>query len=606
MTATRAARHARRLHAGRLAVAVIGALALTSLVGASRATAEESWTIERFHSDITIQADGKLFVVETIDVDFGAVGRHGIYRDIPVRFRRPDDTERVYGLTIDFVTDGGGKRLPVERSERGPYERLRIGDGGRTVTGRQSYRIAYRVQDAIDGSPDVDSLFWNVNGATWPVASRTVSAKVLLTARGVQSAACFQGVPDSVEPCSLQEDGDRVEYRASRSLAPGERLAVSVGVRKGLLPEPKVAIQGKTRDFGEYFELSPVSAVSTLLVLVGGFALVARTSLRGGRDLWYSRMHYRDALPLRWAARLFGRDEVAPEPEPPEEMRPAQIGLLLDERLDARDLTATLVDLASRRYIAIAEVPGGDGRDVDWLIAKNRRDNVGLQPYEEAILAGLFREADELRLSRLPEKFVEALWMAEDALLEDVVKQGLFRAKPVLVRLVWLGIGLAALIGGFLLMHLLGRMAGAGLVGVAGLLLGVALIVGNPLLPRRSALGSELFRRALGFRQALDAVDPVSTGAEVFTQYLPYAIVYGSAQKWARAFRSIDTSAAIATWYATASPVSSAGLSLSLQSFAAHLITSVAALRRPTGGPVLPTIIRLLGRGSWRGGSTRW
>ena len=37
--------------------------------------------------------------------------------------------------------------------------------------------------------------------------------------------------------------------------------------------------------------------------------------------------------------------------------------------------------------------------------------------------------------------------------------------------------------------------------------------------------------------------------ANIFAEYLPYAIVFGSVHKWANAFRDIDTKQATAGWY---------------------------------------------------------
>ncbi len=48
---------------------------------------------------------------------------------------------------------------------------------------------------------------------------------------------------------------------------------------------------------------------------------------------------------------LFASDPIAVEFEPPDKLKPAQIGLLLDERADTLDVTATIVELAVRGYL---------------------------------------------------------------------------------------------------------------------------------------------------------------------------------------------------------------------------------------------------------------
>ena len=56
---------------------------------------------------------------------------------------------------------------------------------------------------------------------------------------------------------------------------------------------------------------------------------------------------------------------------PPDGLRPAQLGVLVDERADPVDVTATIVDLAVRGYLTIEEIPkhGWRGKP-DWTLTK--------------------------------------------------------------------------------------------------------------------------------------------------------------------------------------------------------------------------------------------
>src|SRR3989304_7164671 len=66
------------------------------------------FTINRFHSDIMINEDSSIIVKETIDVEFHQQ-RHGIYREIPFKYR--DDFGKVITTPtrVLSVTDGSGK-----------------------------------------------------------------------------------------------------------------------------------------------------------------------------------------------------------------------------------------------------------------------------------------------------------------------------------------------------------------------------------------------------------------------------------------------------------------------------------------------------------------
>src|SRR5438445_4135838 len=64
--------------------------------------------------------------------------------------------------------------------------------------------------------------------------------------------------------------------------------------------------------------------------------------------------------------------------------------------------------------------------------------------------------------------------------------------------------------------------------------------------------------------------------AEIFTQLLPYAIVFGCVTRWAKAFEGIDTSASN-NWYVGNTPFQAAILSSSLQSMNSSISSAISA-----------------------------
>src|SRR5262249_31439582 len=51
-----------------------------------------------------------------------------------------------------------------------------------------------------------------------------------------------------------------------------------------------------------------------------------------------------------------GQGTIVVNYEPPDGMTPAEVGTLIDERVDLRDISAMIIDLAVRGYLKIAEV----------------------------------------------------------------------------------------------------------------------------------------------------------------------------------------------------------------------------------------------------------
>src|SRR5205814_8273658 len=137
------------------------------------------------------------------------------------------------------------------------------------------------------------------------------------------------------------------------------------------------------------FAISPLTVVLALLVLIGGVGLVVLNWLAHGRDREYLTQYYLTKDPRERAAPVFAHEPVAVEFEPPQGMRPAELGLILDESADPKDVTASIVDLAVRGYLTITDIPELFGRH-DWQLTQKSGDVSKLLPYEKTLLDGLF------------------------------------------------------------------------------------------------------------------------------------------------------------------------------------------------------------------------
>jgi uncharacterized protein (TIGR04222 family) len=244
---------------------------------------------------------------------------------------------------------------------------------------------------------------------------------------------------------------------------------------------------------------------------------------------------------------------------PPDDVRPGQVGTLIDERANTLDVTATIVDLAGRGFLMIRELPKeGWFAKPDWELVRLERDEAELVPYERTLLHGLFRDGTEVSLSSLRTTFAGRLEKVEDQLYVDAVKRGWFRLRPDRVRSRWhlIGVGIFVLAVG--LAFVLARWTHLGLVGIAAVVVGVVFVVGASRMPARTAKGTAMLRRIRGFRTVIETADThLSRWAEqenVFTRFLPYAIVFGCTEKWAKAFEQIGAPEQDTSWYVSSRP----------------------------------------------------
>jgi hypothetical protein len=261
-----------------------------------------------------------------------------------------------------------------------------------------------------------------------------------------------------------------------------------------------------------------------------------------------------------------GRDpkterSIAVEYEPPEvagkPLTPAQIGALVDETLDPRDLTASIIGLANKGYIELRGLDsGGDYPYVagdDFDLAKLKEPDDRLTDFERSLMVEVFpAEKMERKVSALKNKFYERLPALRDALWGELVKRGFFTANPVTIRRRYRLIGTWVLILGVVILFF-GTPYAEWKAFAAGGLSGVVILAFANTMPARTRKGAEARLRVLGFREFMDRADKdriKRMGQAVFYEYLPYAIALDVVDHWADLFEDMVTE--MPSWYVTA------------------------------------------------------
>ena len=566
--------------AGRILLVSV-AVALAMFAAARPVSADEGWVITSFQSHITVNRDSTLAIIETIRVNF-ATEHHGIFRTIPLRYRYDDNHDRYYNLRVESVTDGT-KDVPYDAYVESDNEVIKTGDPNVTVSGDQVYVIQYTVEGAMNSFSDHDELFWNVDGSLWPVTKESVTAHVTTPAGAWTELACYQGPTGSREACPTSAQDNFLTFSSTRPLAAGEQMSIAVKFVKGAVDVPAPMLEDRMRFFPDgAFDLNPFTIGAFALTLLLGLGLVGRNWWLHGRDREYLTQYYLTNDPRQRTEPLFEHVPVAVEFGPPQNMRPAELGLILDESADPKDVTATIVDLAVRGHITITELP----QVKDWELIRKGAPVSELMPYEKTILDGMFIGLNKMRLSELKIFFRPALTKAESEIYGDAVSRGLFTSNPHLARMGWGCAGVAVLGAGVALTVMLGRAFGWGLIGVAIALVGLALVATFPAMPQRTAAGRDLMQHTLGFRLYMTTAEKYreqfAAKAGIFNELLPYAIVFGCVALWARAFEGIDTSATN-NWYYGTGPFQAALLASSLQSMNTSISSAISYVPPSSG-----------------------
>ncbi|MFA0751854.1 MAG: hypothetical protein SLRJCFUN_002257 [Candidatus Fervidibacter sp.] len=494
--------------------------------------------IADYRIQIDLHADSTLMVTETIAVNFGQVLRHGIYRKIPYRY-----TRKVRGIPLRYnlrmrlqsVTDANGQALPVKVWREGDYLVWRIGDPHRTVTGWQTYRLTYAVARAINTFPDHDELYWNATGNEWEW--------------DIARALCIVMLPEGVDAREVRftfytgrlgsqaQNGrawvqDRQVVFSAGPFRQGEGLTVVVGIPKGVLRPPSLLRQTVWWLTDNWVFL--LAALLPLLTLGG----MGWNYWRYGRDpIW--------------------REALVPQYRPPDNLTPAEVGVLLDERADNIDIVATVIDLAVKGYLKIREVPTTKflflrGTDYEFVFLQ---DDDGLKDHEQIVLDGLRlgtgRAAQVIRLSELRERFYPYLRNAKAALYRSLTRDGYFANNPETVRSGYLALGIVVeALGVFIAFWAGSMLAEVGWVGalalaISAMLSGGFIMLFAPAMPRKTSKGARALWHILGFREFIRRVERdrlermLEEDPMLFDRVLPYALVFGIADEWAAKFEGL-------------------------------------------------------------------
>jgi uncharacterized membrane protein YgcG len=563
------------------------------LAFAAPARAQSGERIESYGVTLEVLPSGRMHVTETIVYDFGAAPRHGIERTIPSRFHYDSRYDREYPISHVDVTASNGTPTDTKVS-RGSTVVIRVGDPSRTITGVHRYVIQYDVAGAINRFEDHDELYWNAVGTEWDVPIGHATAQVIAQGKTGQ-VACFAGPEGSHSHCDSAIAGSGRATFLQESLRPYSGLTVVVSLPHGYVAAPGPILRERW-SAGRAFARSPAALTLAALLLLLGFGTVLWLLSRKARDRTFEGEipglePPAGVTPVEGKAPVFGSRAGPVEWKPDADMRPASMGVLLDERADPLDVTATIVDLAVRKWLTIEELPRhGLFHRRDWVLRRvpDAVDD-GMNQWERTLYTALFPLSDEVRVSSLKKTFHPSLVQVQALLYADVVKRGWFSRSPDSDRTTWQAVAVAMLVVGGALTFVLARWTRLGLVGIPVVLTALLLLAVHRRMPFRTARGSAALARALGFKRYLATAEAEQLRAEeregVFARYLPYAIVLGETERWAKVFGDLgaDVRQQSLYWYSGPQGWSSMDFAHSFGDFATSTSGTLAATPSSSG-----------------------
>ena len=497
--------------------------------------------IDNFDAKIQINPDATINVTETIKYNFGEGERHGIYRDIPIKYNRDGNN---FNLRISdiSVTDENNQPYNFEVSYPGDNIDFKIGDADVLVTGVKIYVINYKIQRALNYFADHDELYWNVTGNGWAIPIDKSSATILLPQKVAVSqlqATCYSGPYGDTTNCLTN---NYLLDTTDKTLATGvkfeqghlnayEGLTIVFGWPVGLVHKPTA------QENLQYFLEDNKGIFLFIFIIIGCYIFW----LFKGKD-------------------PAGRGTIIAEYEPPTGMSPAEVGTIVDEKTDKKDISAEIINLAVKGYLKIKREMGGTiiKKPVYTLIKLKEAADISVS-HEKKLLDALFTDsAKEVNLQDLHENFYKDYQEITKDIYNLTAQKGYFPKNPSKMRNGFLILGLILTFLVYLLTDSLSTNVGL----ISGALAGIIIIIASRFMSQRTQKGVLAKEQILGLKLFLTVAEKdrlkfhnaPEKNPELFEKLLPYAMVLGVEKEWAGQFADIYKQPP--QWYSTDEDIS--------------------------------------------------
>jgi hypothetical protein len=512
-----------------LSLCALGLLGMTAVpAGATGSGAAADPVVTNFDSQIRVERDGLLRVSETWKLSnvSGTFTRFVVTRD-----HLPDDIDHVQEIG-DLQVKAGGQDKKTEVKTDGDVTSVAV----ENVTGTTELDFTYTVKGAVAKTLNgTEVRFAPLTGINLAVQQ----ANIIYSTPEVSHVSCFAGAIDSNTPCTMAQIGETSGPTfQQQGLPPGNTVRMTVGFAEGEIAANSIVEYRHT--FKRAFSTDTAQLLTALAVLVlGAIALLVLYRLRG-RD----QVDPRRVVP----ASLFSLGaDTRIDFSPPSDLRPGEVGTLIDERIDPVDVTATIIDLAVRGHITIIEQEHqSEYARPDWELRRvSNAPSEELQRYENVLIRAIFGDSDSVLVSELGRQVRANLAQVQDALYDGVVKRGWFNERPDRTRSLWATIGIGATVAGVVATVLLALFSTWGLLGIAITLVGIGLLVVGRYMPAKAPAASRVLGQVAAIRGELLEMDvselPTDQHVELCSRALPYAVVLGGSERWIDALVATDT-----------------------------------------------------------------
>lgn len=528
------------------------------------------YVVNSFDSEVLISEDSSIDITETLEVTFFE-NRHGIIRVIPAVYSSKGRTIKAK-LVMEKIVDEIGSAHPYTKSRLSQSIKLKIGDPDRTITGKKTYIIHYRITKVLQQFEEHDELYWNVTGGEWDTDILSSRVNVESPYAQVTQVECFAGPVGTKSNLCQSGKGKNIAEFTAKDLGSGKDFSIIVGLsKKGTIHYPGFI----DRTLGFIFDNWGY------LIAILPATIMFWIWYRRGRDRRYlsDNVYYKPDKVKTKTVALFARPHLPLVYHPLDGLSPSEVGTIVDERVNIHDIVAEIIELARLGFITIEQINVKKliGKSVEYAFIKTEKynDNIEkgkLKDYQKYLLKELFKTTyiskslaaaeklfesnkgkldvtrrklankEYVLLSSLKNNLYKGLSGYKEKLYKRMKTEGFFAGNPDKEKTKWIAIYLGIVFAVSIVLMIFvvatfnfGPLILYPLVVIAGLFLMFSM-------PKRTPKGYSLFRQIKGLKWYLEKGKWRYEHMEkklFFEEILPLAIALRTVDKLAKEMKDI-------------------------------------------------------------------
>lgn len=527
-------------------IILISLTILFGVFGFTKAESDQIYFYQLIDVDITVNPDSTFDVIEK--QTYNLLGSFGyFYRDIELKGLDHISNIEVFN-NLDRKLNEDEYRTSYKNGRwhvQWNFPRKNFGHEN------MSWTIKYKVHGGLGFFDNYDEIYWNAIFADRDVPVVEANIMVHLPDKTINQRLFIGPLNSKNESSNFEVIDDKTIRFWGYNIDSGEFLTIVATWPKGIVEKP-------------FFYRNQV--INWIFLLIALLLPI----------FFFIRAH------KRWKEK--GKDPKADKTiiaqyEPPEDLAPAVVGILINQKFSVKEVTATMINLAVNGYLKIEEGEKSFFQGQEYIFKKLKKEK-DLKEFEKIIIEGVFtgqkrffktEDIEKTTVSSydLKNKFYRHLSKIRTALHQETVKTNYItgniqkiRSKHQISYIILIFLAGFGLIFSLILTNKIGSLGVSGLLISAGLLVsGLIGLIFAYYMPSLTEQGAEEKWKWLGFKEYLQTAERFRLGTETvktFSKYLPYAIIFGVEKEWANRFADLKYQQP--NWYVPAIIHSNAGV----------------------------------------------